>query len=357
MKSSHALVYLRQLCCSGLQKELVISEFLRTLPQAIPSNSNTFSGGDALFNPTYHLCGAPEPEKADFIPAVISQFFNHERKSRTESWFARHVVLDDPRAIDERFYMSDMYNLVYRPFDMHHTLWTQVTLDGKHAGMLCSYRSKRQKPFGRSELDLFNHLASYVSHALKATDDERIDYGEIDATGMLVMDGGGKLLFQSPEARHLMAAICRPSLNEETDIGQDKLMERLVRLCANIREIQQGQDLPPPAYRHTGPMGQFVFRAYWLDGCHQQPDGLIGIMIEHREPLVLKILRGMRDLPLSPAQRDAALLLARGLTLEQICSRLHIKPTTLKDHIGKIYQKLDIHRREELVPKLLAYNT
>lgn len=174
MKSSHALVYLRQLCCSGLRKELVISEFLRMLPEAIPSNSNTFSGGDALLNPTYHLCGTPEPGKADFIPTVISAFFYHERKSRTRQWFARHDVLADP-LIDERFYRSDMYNLVYRPFDMHHALWTQVTLKGKHAGLLCAHRSKHQKPFDRSEQDLFNHLASYVSHALKATGDERIE--------------------------------------------------------------------------------------------------------------------------------------------------------------------------------------
>ncbi|MGY6277900.1 helix-turn-helix transcriptional regulator [Methylomonas sp. MgM2] len=356
MKSSHALPYLRQLCCSGLRKELVVSEFLRALPHAIPSNSNTFSGGDALFNPTYHLCGTPEPDKADFIPAVVSAYFNPERKSRTRQWFAKHDVLANPLAIDERFYMSDMYNLVYRPFDMHHVLWTQVTLEGKHAGMLCSYRSKQQKPFGRREQELLNHLANYVSHALKATGNERIEYGNIDATGMLVMDIGGKVLFQSPEAKHLMAAACSPSLNERMGIGQDQLMERLLLLCANIRAIQLGQDVPPPAYCHTGPMGLFIFRAYRLEGYHPQPDGLIGISIEHREPLVLKILRAVRVSPLSPTQKEVALWLAQGLALEQIRSRLHIKPTTLKDHIGKIYLKLDIHQREELLPKLLALN-
>ncbi|MGR9053993.1 MAG: helix-turn-helix transcriptional regulator [Gammaproteobacteria bacterium] len=354
MKRSHALVYLRQLCCSGLQKELVISEFLRTLPQAIPSNSNTFSGCDALFNPTYHLCGTPEPDTADFIPAVISAFFNHERRSRTRQWFAGHDVLDNPLAIDERFYMSDMYNLVYRPFDMHHVLWTQVTVDAKHAGMLCSYRSTHQKPFARREQDLFNHLANYVSHALKATGDQRVEYGDIRATGMLLMDAGGKVLFQSPEAKHLMAAACRPSLNGKMGIGQDKLAERLVRLCANMRAIRLGRDVPPPVYCHTGPMGQFVFRAYRLDGCDRQPEGLIGVSVEHREPLALKILQALRESPLSPTQKEVALWLAQGLALEKICSRLHIKPTTLKDHIGKIYLKLDIHRREDLLPKLLG---
>ncbi len=73
--------------------------------------------------------------------------------------------------------------------------------------------------------------------------------------------------------------------------------------------------------------------------------------VEHQEPLTLKILRALRNLPLSPTQKEVALLLAQGVSSEMIGRRLHIKPTTVKDHIGKIYTKLDIHHREELLPK------
>lgn len=47
--------------------------------------------------------------------------------------------------------------------------------------------------------------------------------------------------------------------------------------------------------------------------------------IEHRQPLKLKILRAMRDLPLSPTPKEVAMLLALGLSFEQIGQRLHIK--------------------------------
>lgn len=45
-KHSKAIAYIRQLCCSGLDKEIVIPEFLRAVQAVIPSGSNTFSGVD-----------------------------------------------------------------------------------------------------------------------------------------------------------------------------------------------------------------------------------------------------------------------------------------------------------------------
>jgi DNA-binding CsgD family transcriptional regulator len=46
--------------------------------------------------------------------------------------------------------------------------------------------------------------------------------------------------------------------------------------------------------------------------------------------------------------------LAQGVSYEKIGERLHIKLSTVKDHIGKTFTKLDIHHRKELLPKLLV---
>jgi ATP/maltotriose-dependent transcriptional regulator MalT len=44
-------------------------------------------------------------------------------------------------------------------------------------------------------------------------------------------------------------------------------------------------------------------------------------------------------------------LLAQGVSSEKIGEPLHIKYTTVKDHVRKIFDKLDIHQREELLAK------
>jgi DNA-binding NarL/FixJ family response regulator len=75
---------------------------------------------------------------------------------------------------------------------------------------------------------------------------------------------------------------------------------------------------------------------------------LIGITIEHQEPISLHILRNLQQEPLSTMQREVALLLALGRSHEKIGQQLHIKITTVRDHIQKIYTKLDIHNTDEL---------
>jgi DNA-binding NarL/FixJ family response regulator len=79
---------------------------------------------------------------------------------------------------------------------------------------------------------------------------------------------------------------------------------------------------------------------------------LIGIIIEHQEPISLHLLRNLQKEPLSAKQREVALMLALGHSHEQIGQQLHIKNTTVRDHIQKTYTKLDIHNSDELKSRL-----
>lgn len=130
-------------------------------------------------------------------------------------------------------------------------------------------------------------------------------------------------------------------------------MPKLAQLCKDLNLIFHDKHAPPPSFCHANGCGRFIFTAQWLEPQNREPGGFIGVTIEHQEPQALKILRGLRDLPLSPIQKEVALLLAQGMSNPEIGQRLHIKRTTVKDHIGKIFDKLDIHSREELLPLLL----
>ncbi|NOU13306.1 MAG: helix-turn-helix transcriptional regulator [Methylococcaceae bacterium] len=353
MKQSNALASLRQLCCSGLSKEMVIAEFLRAVPMLIPSNSNTFSISNDKFFPTYSMSAFDIGDMADTAPGIIANFHTTDRQNRAIDWFSKHSAIIDARVMDEAFYMTDLYNLIYRQFDMYHVLWAPIVLDASNTGVLGLYRSRGQKSFDIRDQEQLIHLLPYLSHAWRATENLPIEYCREATSGMMIMDAQGAILYQSPEAKALVEQARYPKLLVEQR-KQDRLLMRLTELCRNLQNIYRGQEAPPPSYLHTGPNGQFLFRAYWLNSYNNEPGGLIGMTIEHRKPLKLKILRALRNLPLSPMQQEVALFLAEGATSEQICKRMHIKPTTVKDHVGKIYMKLDIHQREELLPKLLA---
>jgi DNA-binding CsgD family transcriptional regulator len=353
-KHSNAIAYLRQLCCSGLSKEVVIPEFLRAVQAVIPSCSNTFSGVDEQLSPTYHLLGFNTPETDETTYVVISSYFTPQRLSQFADWFRQSLVLSDVMVFDRSFYMTDMYNLVYRRYDQHHCLFGPILLDGKPAGMLGLYRPRHQKPFDSREQALYTQLLPYVSHALCVTDNKDIQYSENGSSGMMVMDTQGQIQYLSHEAKLLLALACQPVLSLAARSQEEALLAKLAQLCRNLQTIFQGKHAAPPSLSHTNGRGRFSFRAFWLNKINNEPGALIGMAVEHHEPLVLKLLRGLQKLPLSPVQKQVALLLAQGTSNELIGERLNIKLTTVKDHIKKIFDKLGIYRREELLPLLLA---
>jgi DNA-binding CsgD family transcriptional regulator len=352
MKQSHALAYLRQICCSGLSREVAITEFLKSVPLLITSNSNTFSVGERGLIPHYHLAGFDLAEMSAVAPKIIAQYHTPQRQARAMAWFSQHPIIDNPKIMEESFYLTDLYQQIYLPFDMHHLLWAPLMLGDKNAGVLGLYRPRHQKPFDSRDQAHLLGLLPYLAHAYAAVNDVNFDSGADSHSGMLVMDTQGSILFQSPEAKALLEQARYPRLLNDQR-RHDRLMQKLAALCHNLLGIYRGENTPPPSFVHTGPNGQFVFRAYWLNAYDQGESRMIGVTIEYFQPLTLKILRALRDLPLSPSQKEVALLLAQDVSFEQIAQRLHIKPTTVKDHVGKIYSKLDIHQRDELLPWLL----
>jgi DNA-binding CsgD family transcriptional regulator len=355
-KHSKAVAYLRQICCSGLGSDIVILEFLRALHHVIPSGRNWYSAVDAQFNYIYQIPDTFFPELvtlADVAAYIFSETYTKEFLNLLAMWYRQHPTLIDPRMILKNFYQEDFYNLLSRKIDQHQSLEARVIQQGRIVGFISLFRPLNSQPFNDQEAELCVQLSPYVSHALTAPALTELHYTDSGQSGMLVMNAEGIILYQSDAARQLLALSQFPAFDLKGN-NDDPVYAHLKQLCRNLNAIFEDKTAPPPSWSHTNANGRFNFRAHWLKPCTQEPGGLIGINIELQEPLELKILRAVGKLPLSPAQKQVAALLAQGYSFEHIGKQLHIKNSTVKDHIGKIYTKLDLHNREELLPKLLA---
>ena len=73
---------------------------------------------------------------------------------------------------------------------------------------------------------------------------------------------------------------------------------------------------------------------------------------EHPEPMVDPVERACRELArshgLSLRERDVLYLMATGITGKEIAARLTLSYNTVKSHIRHIYDKLDVHRKQDL---------
>jgi DNA-binding CsgD family transcriptional regulator len=356
MNQSNALAYIRQLCCLGLHSEIAIYEFLKAVQTVIPSENNVFTGLDEQLMPTHSILEHITDEVAELAPFVLPNFFNLEHRKRLREWLNQPPVQTDMFLIDDHFYNTDLYNLLWRKLDQHHCLHAPVVQNGRVIGLLCLYRPRPRQPFDSNEKALCTRLTPYIAHALLCSDKD-IHYSDNGSLGMMIMDAEGAVLYLSEAAKHLLALTQDSLLPLQAPKQNNNVFPKLKQLCRNLKTIFQGKDAPPPTFFYTNAQGRFVFKAQWLDRLQQGFQRLIGITVEHQEPIKLKVLRSLHTLKLSPTQKEVALLLTEGVSSKDIGERLHIKLTTVKDHIGKIFTKLDIHHRSELVPKLLALDS
>ncbi|MGZ8219785.1 helix-turn-helix transcriptional regulator [Methylomagnum sp.] len=353
MKTNQALAYIRQLCCLGLSQEAMIGEFLRAVKSAIPSSSNVYVGLGENRYPNHVIPEYVIPEVLDVFIQNTAEVLTPEMVRKNLSWFSYQAVLDDPGIIWKNFYRGDFFNLVWRPYDQYHCIQALLRADGAERGFVHLFRSRSQPGFSVEEKNLFAHLLPYVEHGLTAAPVEQADHsgGEF---GMFVMDSKGGLIFVSETARNLLRLARYPHFPTGTGIssGVLEIPPALSRLCHSLDGIFRGEDKAPPEFIHTNARGRFVFRAQWLDPMNREPGGLMGVTVEHQEPTSLRLLRRIGELPLSPGQMDVCLLLAQGHAHEIIGQRLNIKLTTVRDHVRKIYDKLGIRQREDLLDLL-----
>ncbi len=80
----------------------------------------------------------------------------------------------------------------------------------------------------------------------------------------------------------------------------------------------------------------------------------IGISINRREPLRLKLLRRINELPLSNRESQLCLGLAAGRSRATIADEMGVNEHTVITHCRNLYAKLDVHTRAELIEKLRA---
>ena len=332
-------------------------ELLSAIQGVIPSEGNIFVG---LGKDRY--IGYVIPEFV--VPEAMSLFVDHaqiieprEMVLKNLAWFQHgQRIMDNPEMFWEGFYRSHIYNLVWRPYNQHHCM--QVLVGDNHAesGLLHLFRPRFRAAFSESEKNQFKQLLPYVEHGLRARNNVVTDYAEGGETGMFIIDNQGRLVFASTTARRLLALARYHSypIGKFATAQNVEIPDALRQLCRNLNGIFQGRQAAPPVIVHINPLGRFVFSAHWLDPLNREPGGLVGVTVAHEEPTALRLLRGLKTLPLSPVQMEVCLLLAQNHSQDSIAQRLHIKLTTVKDHVRKIYGKLGIHQRAELLERLTA---
>ena len=116
-----------------------------------------------------------------------------------------------------------------------------------------------------------------------------------------------------------------------------------------VKDILDAMDGYEPAYFNTE---KSCYRVKTNLTHHNPP---MKIILLEPQPDSACIQAGLKHYDLSSRQEEIALLAATGHSNRQIAEKLFITEYTVKDHLKEIFQKIGVHSRSELCPKILRW--
>jgi DNA-binding CsgD family transcriptional regulator len=231
---------------------------------------------------------------------------------RTINVNARHLCADEK---DHAAYLAYLCR-----FRHENLLVTGVVSASNAARSLSYYRADRDDPFSERERQLSELVFPHMMEAL--TINLRLGLARAQAAcgpgrwPMAMCDCNGLILYAEPEFSELLAAQW-PAANPS------RLPAALVDAL-----IAQG---------HV---------------CHATDNVFVGVVERHATVVYLKARPRHAVDALSPRELQVARLVAKGMNFKEIAIALQLSPATVRNHIQRIHDRLDIRSNTELASQL-----
>jgi DNA-binding CsgD family transcriptional regulator len=351
MKRAAPIANIRSLCALRLPSEQLIPAILETLHGIIPSACNLFDWTDARGNlERYYFEGPISPE--------VARHYFHEFHNRREQevmpafqLVLERAVLRSASELDNPdFFRSALYNEIWKPQGLYYRV--EAIIHGSRQqplGSLVLYRAPGETIFSKDEEALLGALVPYIARALETEAALPLDYARRPGRrAQLSMSNEGELQYVSQDA-HRMLLLAHGGITPDA-AGRMSRRETSPTLGVLVEQLRRnrGRSVHATSVTIENIWGRFVFEAEPLMPLDAAAPSAIHVTIHHDEPRVIAERRVLGVLPLSIAQREVCALLHAGYTHSAIGTILSVAPSTVADHVKKIYTKLDVHSVHEL---------
>jgi DNA-binding CsgD family transcriptional regulator len=359
MKHARAVAAVRDLCSLGLPGELFVPALLEAMHAVIPSSRNLFDWIDGSGHIERYYFEGPIDNR---IARLYFDEFYNRRESEAMPAFSDLArggsVIRAARELDRRsFYDSALYNEIWRPQSLHYHLEAIIRRgDGKALGSLVLYREKNEPIFSREEEDLLAALVPYIARAMQSRAQRRDPAPEqfvgSRRNALVNLDDRGRIVYLSRDA-HKLLLLAHGNITPSA-AGVEPCADDFPTLTVLFRALARSAHAPRPVVATLdNDWGRFEFQALSLEPAGEQHAPMVAVTIQHLEPADVYQARVLQSAPLSITQKKVCSLLMSGLSQREIAARLGVAPSTVVDHVRKIYRRLDVHSLEQLRARLL----
>jgi DNA-binding CsgD family transcriptional regulator len=361
LKQSAVRARIRQLCCLGLPGELLMSSLLPALRELVPSDSAAFFWVDSRGEMRNLYAERLLP--ADVMSLYFERYYEGREASFRRAFLERAAAPEGvvSTSADGELRKTEYYNEILKRLDAHHVLYGIVREQGAALGQLSLYRPPDAPAFTPRERADLASVMRYVAHGI-AGDETRAGAGapngfafeDSEDEAMLVTDRSGAIRHGSEKARRLLLLATTSDINPASlkTAVSERSTQTLRELGARLDAVARGEESTPPVMSLDTKWGRHLLRAYWLDDDHDAAEALIGVRIQRQQPMILRFVQAMGQLPLSPQQREIALMIAQGRSNQEIADGLGVSGNTVAYHIKQLFLKLDVHDRAGAIGRI-----
>lgn len=226
------------------------------------------------------------------------------------------------------------------------TLAIYFTGRGQRTGAIFLHRSPGEL-FSTEEKMMLSRWAATLYLALNADIETSQFITSENNSGILLLDSIMKVQYACCRGRKLIK-LSQASDNRRRHENRNGELD--IKLHANFRS---GEGVRASSFVLRNIWGGVQFRLHQMSDSKIHQNQLTAVTVQRQEPLTLGVFRGCRKLSLTEKQTEISLLLVNGLSYDAVATQLCISSNTVVDHVRKIYEKVGVANRSELVTTLL----
>ncbi len=350
---------IKRLCCASLDGPellgLVVERLRRVVPFEAYCASTTDPASGLVTHSLAEEMGGAE-EAAIFFDRLYFEHGLDQLRNMVQS--RRPVKLLSENA-GGRLERSVRYLELLRPLGLAHEMSGVFTAGGFMWGSMDLIRAKGQPDFEPRQVALLRRIAPHLGNGLKTAalrTQTPVKLDGADAPGVLTLDRLGNVTQYTPAAEQWLRDLedLGPGWRQWT--GLPPAARMVVLALRRALKPESDRDVESqPRLRVRTRSGRWLTLYGSLTEATPERSSETVIVIEPTKPEEV-LPFSMAAYGLSPREEEVVKLVVRGLSTARISRTLFISEYTVQNHLRRVFEKVGVRSRGELVKQLFFDN-
>ena len=359
MTRARDVAFIRKLCSLELAPQVLTQSLLPALRVLIPSHSAGLFWVDDRGEMTSLYAERMLP--SDVMAAYYERHYRHAEEGFASA-FRRRANASDAvtyHSFTREEQETDYFRDVLARLDAYHVLYGVLRNGKRPVAQISFYRGRTDHPFDAAAANTLRPLLGYISGVV-----ERVpiaaqpqDGNVIVEESLGIVDAAGAVVSGTDVWLRLVRLAALAQVSPKDARQETREVSSFLRRIADQVLAFEADAAVRNEFAWDTTWGRFTVHAFRLADQRGRRADQVGVVIRRAEPRTLALVRGVGLSPLSPQQREVALLLAKGRTNREIASALSMSLNTANYHVKQVYVRLAIKDRNAVAATLIELAT